>query len=98
MFYSHLRVLSNWNIFRYEDVIFEKTTWTAALARCLDLDVSEEDSAAIAAKFDVFPSEENPNKHIRQVTPGNYKQHLTNEAVSYIESRCYEFRKMFNYM
>jgi len=34
----------------------------------------------IANRYDVRPTEERPNEHIRQVTPGNYKAHLSTSA------------------
>ena len=85
------------HVFRYEDVIFEKEKWVTDIARLCQFDVSPEVIAQIAAKHDVRPDEERPDKHIRQVTPGNYKMHLDEATLAHIEKKFENVFRNFNY-
>lgn len=74
-------------IYRYEDVIFSKEQWVLDLCRRLTANLSNEEAGAIAAKHDVVPDREDPESHIRQVKPGNYKFHLGEEAIAYLRGK-----------
>ena len=63
-------------VYRYEDVIFDKANWVKSIAQWLSLDVGGAEAERIARKYDIRPDDENPERHVRQVTPGNYKKHL----------------------
>ena len=66
-------------IYRYEDVIFRKEEWLADIVDFFTLSYDEKRIKKIARAYDVHPIKENPNAHIRQVSPGNYNKHLSSE-------------------
>ena len=84
-------------IFRYEDIVFEKRKWAARLAELLGADLDEEIINEIADKNDIRPADEDASRHIRQVTPGNYKKHLTDRAISFLEHRYRRIFEVFGY-
>jgi len=71
----------NTKVYRYEDIIFDKEVWVKSIAQWFSLDVRDAEISKIASKHDVRPDDENPDRHIRQVAPGNYKKHLLTETV-----------------
>jgi len=87
----------NTKVFRYEDVIFDKRNWVAAINTWFALGVSEERVLAIADKHDIIPNQEDPNAHIRQVTPGNYKKNLTQGTVDAITRQYQDIMKHYGY-
>jgi hypothetical protein len=96
-FCDHVALLSNFTVFRYEDVVFEKSTWVRQIADFLDFAIDQNRLDEISAKFDVIPAEENIYSHVRQVKPGNYKYHLNVDAVKYIQSGYIPFFEDFGY-
>lgn len=88
---------ANCHFYKYEDIIFEKRAWVASLAAELDVDLSPDVLAGIADRHDAQPADSDPDRHIRQVRPGDYKNHLNNEAVDYIQSRFASIFKAFGY-
>jgi len=68
-------------VYRYEDVIFEKVQWVKDIVDWFSFDVDSNTAAEIATKYDIRPKKENPGRHIRQVTPGNYLNHLSAETI-----------------
>ena len=63
-------------VYRYEDVIYEKEAWLTDLIKKLGLPQNSALIRSTAQNQDVFPEQEDENKHIRQVHPGNYKKKL----------------------
>ena len=63
-------------IYRYEDVIYAKRAWLTDLVKKLSLPRKRSRIKEIVQEFDIFPEAEEPDKHIRQVHPGNYKNKL----------------------
>lgn len=84
-------------VYRYEDVIFDKANWVKSIAQWLSLDVGEADAERIARKHDIRPADENPDRHIRQVAPGNYKKHLAPETVRRLNEQYADVMAHFNY-
>lgn len=74
-------------LFRYEDVIFHKQAWVREICAFFDWPVPAAKMEEIAARHHVIPDAENPNAHIRQVRPGNYKTHLSNDDIARIEQQ-----------
>jgi hypothetical protein len=97
IFSTHVNLLDNFKIYRYEDVIFDKQRWISEMATFLQVDLSSKDISKIVDKFDYVPEREDIYKHIRQVTPGNYKSHLTRGAIDYIQDRCTAYFERFLY-
>lgn len=96
-FIEHIDRYENFTVRRYEDVIFEKRKLTDDIARVLSVDLPEPQRAQIASRNDVRPDEERPHEHIRQVKPGNHKQHLSPEACEYLESTFAPIFSRFGY-
>ncbi len=68
-------------LFRYEDIIFSKQQWVQDILDVLGFEMPAEQVRAIARKHDIFPTDENPDSHIRKVTPGDYKDKLKPETI-----------------
>ncbi|MBV7397357.1 sulfotransferase domain-containing protein [Mameliella sediminis] len=83
--------------FRYEDVIFDKRNWVAQIARELSVDLSQEICDRIADKHDLRPEKEDPNAHVRSVTPGGYVDKLSPESIAYIHETFPVFFDRFGY-
>jgi hypothetical protein len=84
-------------IYRYEDVIFEKAAWVEDICAWYDWDVSPDRQQQVAAMFDERPDRERPEAHVRQVTPGNYRQHLSDVTVASIDEALSEYMRLFGY-
>jgi len=72
---------SNFTVFRYEDVIFEKRKWVADICASCGWDISSRAIRRIADKNDIVPIVENEAKHIRQVVPGDGMRKLQPETI-----------------
>jgi len=96
-FARQAQALPGFRIFRYEDIIWEKRSWCAEIARCLHMDLPEDVLNNIADRHDVRPDTERPTEHIRQVKPGNFRAHLDEQAIRYVETFCEGPMKFFNY-
>ncbi|ODA68659.1 Sulfotransferase domain protein [Methyloligella halotolerans] len=71
-------------IYRYEDVIYDKPSWVADLARHFGWDIPGDVLRQIAARNDVIPDEEQTGKHVRQVHPGNFERKLQPPTIDYL--------------
>jgi len=83
--------------YKYEDVIFEKRKWVAHIAKDLGVELPSLTDEKIADKHDIFPTEENPNAHIRQVIPGGYREKLSEETIDFIYQNFPVFFEKFGY-
>jgi len=72
-------------VYRYEDVVFKKKEWIEDMLDFLGLTLPASKISAIADKYDIRPDREDPQKHVRQVTPGNYKSHLSKATVEKLD-------------
>ena len=97
--FSQLMALEgpNTKVFRYEDIIFDKERWVVEIAEWLELPVSRDVAVEIARRHDLRPSTENPQNHVRQVAPGNYKSHLAPETIRAIESKYADVMRHYGY-
>jgi hypothetical protein len=84
-------------VYRYEDVIFKKREWIADIAAACGLNVDPSVLNEIADRHDIRPDAERPDAHIRQVSPGNYKTHLNDQAKNSLERRYEPVFKFFGY-
>ena len=84
-------------IYRYEDVIYKKEVWLKNLIKKLGLPQNDELIRRTAQKFNVFPEQENENKHIRQVHPGNYKKKLKQKTIDVLSDTLEDFLSCYNY-
>ena len=84
-------------IYRYEDVIFAKEAWIDDICAWYGWDVDPARRHRVAAMFDEVPREERPEEHIRQVTPGNHRAHLSPAASKSIVNALSEYMRLFGY-
>jgi Sulfotransferase domain len=96
-FWRHICRFPDFRIFRYEDVIFEKERFVTNLAAELQMSLAQADLIDIANRHDIRPSEDRPNEHIRHVTPGNYKDHLSTTACRRLELIFEDVFEAFGY-
>lgn len=84
-------------IYRYEDVIFYKEEWIRDMLTFLEIELDGDKTKSIARKHDLVPDKERPDKHIRQVVPGNYKKHLKKETITKLNEAFREILIAFGY-
>jgi hypothetical protein len=84
-------------VFRYEDIIFDKRSWVAAINQWFHLGAPDAAVAAIADRHDIVPVAEDLTQHIRQVNPGNHKKHLTRETIAAIERQYADVMAHYGY-
>nr|WP_255720749.1 sulfotransferase domain-containing protein [Acuticoccus kalidii] len=97
-FVKHAELYPNMDIVRYEDIIFDKESLFDKICSMCALQLPPEERARIVKKHDIRPTEENPGAHVRQVTPGNYKKHLSPEAEGYLTERFHPVMKTLGYI
>jgi hypothetical protein len=86
------------SVYRYEDVVYRKDEWLADMCRHLGWPVSRRRCLKIAQSLDVFPSEERPGHHIRQVHPGNHKVKLKPDTIAHLNEIFSEALARFRYV
>jgi len=84
-------------VYRYEDVIFRKSEWIEDMLCFLGLYLSRSKIKEIAEKHDIHPDMENPKKHVRQVTPGNYKYHLCQATIEKLDDTFRPVTRYFKF-
>jgi hypothetical protein len=94
--YEHI-LGTNIRIYRYEDVIFNKIEWLRDMLRYLEITLPFEIIGRIAKKHDIRPEAERPNEHIRQVTPGNFRKHLSNATIDKLNREFKEILATYRY-
>lgn len=83
--------------YRYEDVIFAKRAWLADICDWFEWDVPADVRDAIADRFDLRPDGERPDQHVRQVTPGDYRKHLSADTVDRLTAAFAEYLRLYGY-
>ena len=83
--------------YRYEDVIFNKRNWVAQITGHLETGMSQEQCDRIADRHDLRPENENPDAHVRNVTPGNYREKLSSDSIRFIEKNHPGFFDIMGY-
>jgi hypothetical protein len=78
---------TNTKIFRYEDIIFKKRQWVYDICYYLGIVIPHETINKIADENDILPNKEDPDAHIRQVRPGNYRLKLKEETIRKLNER-----------
>jgi len=85
-------------IYRYEDVIFAKEEWVRDICEWYRWDIDPARQREVAAMFDERPTQERPLEHVRQVTPGNWRAHLTEATSAVIVEALAEYMRLFGYL
>ncbi|XSG85245.1 MAG: sulfotransferase domain-containing protein [Methylohalobius sp. ZOD2] len=88
---------SNLSVYRYEDVIYHKLEWIQNILDYLGIKENQRLLKNIVSKFDVIPDTESPDKHIRQVHPGNYKKKLQPQTIKKLNNILSPFLEYFDY-
>lgn len=76
---------TNLKVYQYEDIIFEKQQWIKDMMGFCEWPLTDRHISKILESVDIFPEKEDKSNHIRQVAPGNYKKHLSEETIAYID-------------
>jgi hypothetical protein len=63
-------------VYRYEDVIYRKRAWVDDMLSWYGWTAPEDVIEGVVRKYDVFPQKTFPDRHIRQVHPGNHRNVL----------------------
>lgn len=92
---AELAKLPGVKVFRYEDIIYNKLQWAAEICDHFEWNIPRRHLEDAVAKVDVFPNQERPNDHVRQVHPGNYKTKLRPETIRQIEQHLAEEMAFF---
>tara|TARA_B100000315_G_C14552135_1_gene576369 strand:+ start:960 stop:1790 length:831 start_codon:yes stop_codon:yes gene_type:complete len=95
--YARLVEVYECDVIKYEDYIYDKPAW---IRRLCDSGGTSPNSATVerlAKKHDVWPDEERPESHIRQVAPGNHQNHLDEQTLAGLERRFNDVFRSFGY-
>lgn len=88
---------SEFKTYRYEDVVFRKSWWVEDMMAYFGYPLSSAESAGIAAEFDVVPEIESPLRHIRRVTPGDYREKLDRQTIGALTERFSSILATYGY-
>lgn len=84
-------------VFRYEDIINRKREWIDEILAHYGWRIADEAVDEIITRYNVFPDAEQPDAHVRQVSPGNYRNHLDEQTVKTINTALGEDLHAFGY-
>ena len=87
----------NLKVFRYEDIVFEKSRWIGSILEFLGLELEQQHINEIAMRHDVFPCQENIMAHIRKVTPGDHKDKLNLNTIKLLNEVFEDILVKYNY-
>jgi hypothetical protein len=87
----------NTRIYRYEDIIFNKREFLLDALAWLGIEVSAKEFDNALERVDVVPTDEDPSRHIRSVTPGDHKQKLKQETQDSITEQSRNLLELFGY-
>ncbi len=76
----------NLRLFRYEDVIFAKRDWLLDMLEFVGLQLQPDQIDHIVQQVDQRPADEDPNRHIRKVTPGDHVDKLQPETIQHLDT------------
>jgi hypothetical protein len=66
---------------RYEDVVFNKSSWFDEILEYLDVDLPPRMRKALIERVDIVPEADRPDEHVRQVRPGDHQRKLKPETI-----------------
>jgi sulfotransferase family protein len=84
-------------VLRYEDYIFDKPALIDVIVERFGWDVTDEVKRDILEWADVRPTEEDPTKFIRRVTPGDHIDKLQPETIAKLNEMLGPALEMFGY-
>jgi hypothetical protein len=74
-------------VYRYEDVIFDKLTWVNHMLNRFGLAPPRSLVERIVAESDERPAQEDPSRHVRRVTPGDHKEKLAPGTIAALDAQ-----------
>lgn len=98
-FNTYMKIIDyeNIEIYRYEDIVFNKLKWIESIAHHFGWSVPCEVLNQIVSQYDIFPEHEDITKHIRKVTPGDYKEKLSLKTIYFLDKKFSDIYKIFGY-
>jgi hypothetical protein len=84
-------------VLRYEDYIFDKPALVRAILDQFALSLSEPAIARIARETDICPDVEQPDRHVRKVTPGDHREKLAPETIAELNGQLHDILTTFGY-
>jgi hypothetical protein len=84
-------------IFRYEDIIFKKREFFMKVVAHLGLPIHEKAFETALGRVDILPAQEQKDKHIRSVKPGNHREKLSQETIAELNRKYSEVLSLFGY-
>lgn len=84
-------------LFRYEDVIYEKSRWLEEAVRALQLPLRMNTVSRIARRFDIIPEYESSSQHIRKVHPGDHRDKLASDTIRKLNVQLESFLQAYGY-
>ncbi|MDJ0728372.1 MAG: sulfotransferase domain-containing protein [Crocosphaera sp.] len=97
-YHRYLTFNQDLKLFRYEDVIFNKEQWIIDILSFLELNIPEKNIKTLASKYDIIPTKEDPNSHIRKVAPGDHKEKLKTTTIEILNNLFSEILTQYNYL
>jgi hypothetical protein len=84
-------------VYRYEDVIFRKEAWLQDMLEFLGIEHKPRWVKQLANRHDLRPEQENPTRHVRQVTPGNFREHFNAETLELLNHQFSDHLLLYDY-
>lgn len=84
-------------LFRYEDVIFNKSQLISTILDFLDRPLESSALESILNRVDVIPDKEKPSEHVRKVKPGDHKEKLQPETIKFLDTILAEELAFYGY-
>lgn len=95
--YVPLLTDANARVLRYEDIIFDKGVLIDAVVRHFDWNCPPGLRDAIIRAFHVIPPQENPERFIRRVVPGDHRTKLGSRAIGELDRVFADVMDAFGY-
>lgn len=84
-------------VLRYEDMIFSKRRWLQIICDHFGWSITSQDFDDILYHVDIRPANEDPDRFIRKVTPGDHLEKLTERTIEELNSRLEPAMMLFGY-
>jgi len=84
-------------LYRYEDIVFSKIPWIQDALHFLGESLPDATVADIVEQVDRRPAQERPDKHVRRVTPGDYREKLQPATVTRLNEAFGDVLERFGY-
>jgi len=82
---------------RYEDVIFNKSSWLDEILLFLELDLPDQYRKDIIEREDIIPDTDRPHEHVRQVVPGDHRRKLKPSTIEELTDMFGQFIDAWGY-